>query len=135
MKLILKALSQKYGGMFDGLTCDDAVFCDYVNFKYDKFPRCVTGGYMRFEYNKRLESLYVITEYDTTRKLTKEEEQQVIDYTQGQWSDGIGEGFEQEIFSGDIPRLDDPEYDKKMESVIYNPSPWHNGQRVTIEYK
>ena len=130
MKLILKAVSQKYGSMFDGLECDDAVFCDYVNRKFDKFPECVTGGYMRFEYNKKLETLYVITEYET-RKLTKEEEQQVIDYTQGQWSDGIGEGFEQQVFSGE-ENWDDPDNDK---NVIYNPSAWHNGQRVTVTYE
>lgn len=130
MKLILKAVSQKYGGIFDGLS-SDACFTDYVNRQFDKFPECVTGGYMHFEYSKRNETLHVITEYETTRKLTKEEEQQVIDYTQGQWSDGIGEGFEQQEFAGQISPF--AHYGK--EETIYNPSPWHNGQRVTIEYK
>jgi len=133
MKLILKAVSQKYGSMFDGLECDDAVFCDYVNRKFDKFPECVTGGYMRFEYNKKLETLYVITEYET-RKLTKEEEQQVIDYTQGQWSDGIGEGFEQQPFSGE-EQWNDPNPENFNKDVVYNPSPWHNGQKVTLSYE
>jgi hypothetical protein len=78
------------------------------------------GGYLRFEYNEREQILYTVTEYETTRKLTPEEEKGVIDYTQGQWSDGIGEGFEQQYFD--------------EETKEYNPEPWHVGQIAVIEY-
>lgn len=52
----------------------------------------VTGGYMEFRYENG--ELYTYTTHDVSRQLTNEECKKVADYTQGQWSDGIGEGFD-----------------------------------------
>lgn len=43
----------------------------------------------RFEDGK----LWTYTVYETTKKLTKKDLKELGEYTQGQWSDGIGEGF------------------------------------------
>lgn len=128
MKLIVKADCQKGGRQFDGLDCQ-ATFIDYVD---DNFPKGVSGGYMSFEYSEADDTLYVITEYETTRRLTPEEERIVIDYTQGQWSDGIGEGFEQQPFSGEENWEDQEHFN---DDVVYNPSPWYHGQVAKIEYQ
>ena len=64
--------------------------------------------------------LNVYTEYETTRELTKEECEKLADYTQGQWSDGIGEGFEQH------PCM----YTKDDEECFI--SPWYGGQVVEV---
>lgn len=104
--------------IFNGIE-DETVFSDYVD---EDFPDCVTGGYMYFRYSPQEQKLMTVTEYETTRKLTPEEEQIVIEYTQGQWSDGIGEGFEQHdlgLFKG-------------AETYL---SPWFQGQKATVTYK
>ena len=41
------------------------------------------------------EEIWTITKYLSPEELTEEELEILGDYTQGQWSDGIGEGFEQ----------------------------------------
>jgi hypothetical protein len=72
-------------------------------------------GYMRFVYEDG--ELFTVNEYISTRELTKEEMSELIEYTQGQWSDGVGEGFEQRpiMISGDEVYI----------------SPWYSGQKVT----
>lgn len=55
----------------------------------------VFDGFMSFEYDVEEGRLYTLTTYEVSRVLREEELQILIDYTQGQWSDGIGEGFEQ----------------------------------------
>lgn len=127
MKLIVIGDTNEHNTKFIGLDCDEC-FTDYIN---TDFPKCVTGGYMSFIWNEKRQQLDVITVYETTRKLNSLEEQKVIDYTQGQWSDGIGEGFEQEPF-----RESDDNWGSDYEDdTIYNPSPWHPEQKVRIEYK
>lgn len=74
----------------DGIDCQDC-FCDYMD--DSDWEKQLSGGYMRFEYI--LDRLFVITEYESERLLSKDESHDLIEYTQGQWSDGIGEGFEQ----------------------------------------
>tara|TARA_R110002110_G_scaffold169161_4_gene370885 strand:+ start:87 stop:473 length:387 start_codon:yes stop_codon:yes gene_type:complete len=77
----------------DGVDCDDC-FSDY--FRYNSWMHDVlSDGYMRFEYDDECNELITITEYTSNRELTEEELKEVAKYTQGQWSDGIGEGFEQ----------------------------------------
>lgn len=76
----------------DGIDCQDC-FSEYFDGD-ESFAEDVSGGYMHFKYED--DKLMTYTVYTSTRELTKKEEQQLIDYTQGQWSDGIGEGFEQE---------------------------------------
>ena len=99
----------------DGIDCQDN-FSEY----YDgEIP--IKGGYMdfRFEGGK----LWTYTEYTSPRLLTSEELNEIADYTQGQWSDGIGEGFEQE------PCLYD---DDDNDAYI---SPWSSGQKLEVSQK
>jgi len=53
----------------------------------------VYQGWMRFEFAG--EKLWTITEYQAMSALSEEELKALALFTQGQWSDGIGEGFEQ----------------------------------------
>lgn len=96
----------------DGIESQDN-FVDYSNFS-DKLEY----GYMSFSFEDGV--LYTITEYKTTEAFTEEELHELGEETQGQWSDGIGEGFEQ--FACDY--LEDG-------SEIFL-SPWFYGQELTI---
>jgi len=53
----------------------------------------VKGGYMDFELNNG--EIWTRTVYSSDEVLTDDELCRLEKYTQGQWSDGIGEGFEQ----------------------------------------
>ena len=77
---------------FDGISCKNC-FSDYLHKSRCSAADVISGGYLRFEYSDG--KLWSITEYDSERMLTEKEMEQLADYTQGQWSDGIGEGFEQ----------------------------------------
>src|SRR5438045_3896697 len=112
MKIVIKAgcITGLEGKRYDGLTWYE-VFSDYFGGD-DDFPG-VSGGQMRLEWSEDDQTLYVITEYESTRRLSKDEEERLIDYTSGQLSDGIGENFESE---------ED------------HPSPWHPGQVLHLEY-
>lgn len=112
---------------FDGIS-DDSEFSEYFHKAMPKemlageqqqslIDAGVTGGYMRFEYDAVSKKLFTITTYDAPRKLTAHEEEVLIEYTQGQWSDGVGEGFEQHEERG---------------AYI---SAWHSGQVATLSYK
>ena len=65
--------------------------------------------------------LFVTVEYGTARRLTTEEQELLKEYTIGQWSDGIGEGFEQ------FPSAKDDQGNDVFTSM------WHRRQVVTIE--
>jgi len=82
---------QKHLNQLDGVDCQDE-FSEYFDGD-ESYADDVTDGYLRFEVEGK--KLYSITEYNSTRELTQDELNQLGDYTQGQWSDGIGEGFEQ----------------------------------------
>lgn len=82
---------KKYVNELSGISCEDE-FSEYFDNDSTYFND-VFGGFMRFEAVNGI--LYVITEYDAERELNTLELEQLKDYTQGQWSDGIGEGFEQ----------------------------------------
>lgn len=57
----------------------------------------ITGGIVRFEYKPQPKQLWLITEYYAPRKLTEQELDVLLEYTQGQWSDGAGESFGGEL--------------------------------------
>lgn len=103
----------------DGL-CDDAIFSDY--FHDEDFAKFVYGGNLRFSYDPNEGELYVITVYEAEHPLTEDQLQRLGDYTQGQWSDGVGEGFEQ--FPNYVIR-DGQEYE------VYA-SAWYRGQEVRV---
>lgn len=92
--------------------CDET---DFVGYMALDISNDLKEGYMRFIYED--DELFTVNEYIATRELTEEEMKQLIDYTQGQWSDGIGESFEQRpiMISGDEVYI----------------SPWYSGQKVT----
>lgn len=101
MKIIIKAksgngykdeqeLTKSELIIFDGVKCKDK-FSEYFHDKI--LEENVTGGYMDFRFENGC--LHTYTEYDTSKHLTQKELEILGDYTQGQWSDGIGEGFEQ----------------------------------------
>lgn len=95
----------------DGVDCD-ACFTEYMSSSRVSAVSALSGGYMHFEYEDG--KLWTITEYDSKRILNNQELEELQSYTQGQWSDGIGEGFEQFPCNGD-------------EDYI---SPWHRGQEI-----
>ena len=103
----------------NGISCEDE-FSEY----FGKEEQClidknVSNGYLQFSYEN--DKLWSMTTYDASEKLTDEELRILSDYTQGQWSDGIGEGFEQrECF-----------YDENDGPVYV--SAWNNGQIITAE--
>lgn len=92
-------------------------FVDYID---DYYPLLVnaglSSGYMSFNLNKTTGQLETVTTYISEKILSEEALKELIKYTQGQWSDGIGEAFEQ------VPVYKD-----------YYISPWHFGQTVTVE--
>ena len=53
--------------------------------------------------------------------LIEKDLQELVKYTQGQWSDGIGEGFEQ-----------NPCYYDSEDNEVFI-SPWFYGQQVTVQ--
>ena len=97
------------------IECGDD-FLDYIdNFKWKDKLDFEEGGIMTFFIKDN--ELYTKTTYYSKEELTTEELKELIDYTQGQWSDGIGEGFEQEPFM--------------INNVTeYYVSPWYYGQIV-----
>lgn len=107
----------------DGIDCQDR-FSEYFDRDWEGHPapsytKVVTGGYMHFECID--DKLYAVTKYSSSRELTETELNELGSYTQGQWSDGIGEGFEQNpCYTGD----DDEE--------VYI-SPWFHGQKLEIK--
>jgi len=84
-------VSQKHLNQLDGIDCQDE-FSEYFDGD-ESFADDVTNGYLHFEVEGN--KLYSVTEYDSTRELMQDELNELGNYTQGQWSDGIGEGFEQ----------------------------------------
>ena len=64
--------------------------------------------------------LWTITEYLANRELTETELKDLAGETQGQWSDGIGEGFEQ------FPCT----YHNDEEVYV---SPWMYGQELEVK--
>lgn len=118
MEIIIKGIAGKteYENLkdLDGIDCPDC-FSDY--FDKTSYSKDVTGGYMDFVYEN--DNLYTRTIYNSTRKLTEDELISLGDYTQGQWSDGIGECFEQFPIT-----INDED--------VYL-SPWYFGQELTFD--
>jgi hypothetical protein len=104
----------------DGIDCQDE-FSEY--FGDDEqllIDKGVNSGYLSFEYSDG--KLWSVTTYDSPVELTQDELDIIGDYTQGQWSDGIGESFEQ------FPCMEDDN------GEVYV-SPWHTGQVLIISQK
>jgi len=120
-KIVLKALAGETNAsdidILDGVKCQDN-FVEYMDEEDYPFVSKLKYGEMSFKVEDS--KLYTITKYDLEEgaSLTDAEIEQLIDYTQGQWGDGIGEGFEQF-----------PCAEEDREEIFV--SPWHRGQKVT----
>jgi hypothetical protein len=108
----------------DNISCED-VFSDYFDeahngllYQQPLIDKGVDGGYMFFKYENN--KLWTITTYESPEELTDDELEILMTYTQGQWSDGIGEGFEQ------YPCTEDNEGNE-----VYV-SPWFKDQQIFI---
>jgi hypothetical protein len=110
-----------YSGNVKGL---DGIYCqdNFVDYADEPLRSKLKSGYMSFKYNEEEEQLYTVTKYIAKEQLSESELQELADYTQGQWSDGIGEGFEQE------PCCEVDGYE------IYV-SPWHRNQELEVIQK
>jgi len=67
-------------------------FADYID--DDIIASKVKSGYTKFVYEDG--KLWSVCTYELKASLSQDEIDYLVDYTSGQWSDGIGEGFEQE---------------------------------------
>ena len=91
---------ENYNGDKQELTLEQLIQCNDVKIETEFVEYCdevyahkLIKGYTHFEVNNG--KLYSVCLYEANQKLTDEELKLLTDYTQGQWSDGIGEGFEQ----------------------------------------
>lgn len=107
----------------DGIDCEDE-FSEWFDRDFS-FVNDVSNGYMRFKVIDG--ELMTMTEYQSTRKLDPLELNQLGEYTQGQWSDGIGEGFEQ------TPCYYPSGYDEGEDNDEVYISPWYLNQKLIIE--
>lgn len=128
MKLIIKGealASLEKSGQSRNLTDAELQRChgidiqdDFVEYMDEPLKSKLESGYTEFVYENG--KLYSVCTYEVLEPLTEEEIKEVAEYTQGQWSDGIGEGFEQEPYV----YIDDEE--------LYI-SPWFYEQKLTTE--
>jgi hypothetical protein len=81
----------------DGLTYEDEKFTDFIGGTEEEDNLVAvleSGGFLRFGYTPGSGLLDAITDYETRRRLSEAELRWLVDYTMGQWSDGIGENWE-----------------------------------------
>jgi hypothetical protein len=97
--------------------CQDN-FADYFDDK--GLIALIKDGTMTFKFDEEKSGLITVTKYTANAELSKEQIETLKDYTQGQWSDGIGEGYEQ--FACHIDGDDE-----------YYISPWYYGQEIKCE--
>jgi hypothetical protein len=78
---------------------DDELFSEYLpdaGLDRSLVDAIAPSGHLRFDYDGESSALRVTTEYQTRRPLTREEIRALVEYTIGQWSDGIGENWASE---------------------------------------
>jgi hypothetical protein len=79
----------------NGLTHDE-IFSDHLYGKAgenDIANAGISGGLLRFLYSQETGQLLGTTEYSLQRKLNPSEIELLLNYTLGQWTDGIGSNF------------------------------------------
>ena len=120
----------EYLSLFDGYEYSNEDFTDYLldELGHLKKTKGLRDGYMSFKLVDGV--LHTVTTYQYDVELTPTEIDDLKDYTQGQWSDGIGEGFEQNpVFKRDYNIFS---YNVENGEDLYI-SPWHHGQIITYE--
>jgi hypothetical protein len=75
---------------FDGLHSGKEICSKYHSEELADLE--LTGGQVKLVFDATAKRLRVVSEFKSPRKLTAAELRELIDDTQGQWSDGIGEG-------------------------------------------
>jgi len=78
------------------LAYEDEQFTDYLGGPSEEDVLAAAlepGGIIRFGYDGKGEALSAVTEYRCRRPLTADELHLLVEYTMGQWSDGIGENW------------------------------------------
>lgn len=98
-----------------GIYCQD----EFVEWMDKDFKHKLSSGYMDFRFED--DKLWTYVVYSTKKILNEDELKELSEYTQGQLSDGIGEGFEQ--FPCD--------YEEDGAEVYL--SPWYHGQKLEIK--
>ena len=92
-------------------------FTEYMN--KDMKAKVKPGSYMTFLFNEADQKLYTVVKYISGKMMSEKEMNDLAEYTQSQWSDGIGEGYEQMPIT---------EFDGE-ECFL---SPWHKDQEMFI---
>ena len=80
----------------DGMVYDHERFTDYIGGppEEDELSAALEpGGIISFKYQDGDYLLTAITEYQSRQPLTEAQLRLLVDYTMGQWSDGIGENW------------------------------------------
>lgn len=80
----------------DGLVYDAERFTDYLGGPPEENELVAAlepGGSLRFAFREGDDLLGATTEYRSLRRLIEAELRLLVDYTLGQWSDGIGENW------------------------------------------
>ena len=81
---------------FNGHVYEDERFTDYIggpDEENELAARLNPSGFLRFEYDGESDHLIAITEYESRRTLNDKELKLLVEFTLGQWSDGVGENF------------------------------------------
>ena len=108
----------------DGLVADGANLSEYFS-EAETCNGAVSGGNLYFKVVDG--ELITHTEYQSTRRLTQAELLQLAQKTQGQWSDGFGEGFEQQpVFTDNSWQSEDGDSDVYV-------SPWCRNQVLKVQ--
>lgn len=110
--------NEKYKDFY--ISEDNNDYVEYMDCEYQDFFQ---SGYLNIKWNDEKKYFESIVEYIVTdgKELTSDVIEYVLDYTSGQNSDGIGEGFEQFEcgFIDEDPVFISPGY-KNMEYEIIN---------------
>ena len=75
----------------NGIEYQADTFTKYMNSELQQLFE--PGGHISIRKHPKDGKLRCVTEYRAIRKLTDAELKQLVDFTTGQWSDGIGSGF------------------------------------------
>jgi len=85
---------------FDGKSSFESVVTYFNSNKHEIAVqnKIVAGGEIELEFDKKTKNLWVVTRYKTKVPLTAKELTLLKKHTLGQWSDGLGAGFADEMF-------------------------------------
>lgn len=107
--------------LMHGTKVDEYDFQDFAShLGEDLAEKIMPGSYMTFLFDEKLQKLIVGVLYLPKETLTTEEIEELKDHTQGQWSDGIGECYEQCVAK---------QTDTGLDMYV---SAWHDAQKLDV---